>query len=111
MTGIVRQKEFVIYVAANGKKPFVEWIESLKDKTIRYRIKERLDRAALGNMGDCKPLGKGLMEMRLAFGPGYRIYYGAQGEKVILLLSGGDKSSQTKDIKKARSLWEDYLSR
>ena len=86
-------------------------IESLKDKSVRYRIKERLDRVAIGNIGDHEPVGNGVMELRLHFGSGYRIYYGEDGEEIILLLCGGDKSSQAKDIKKAHLFWRDYLER
>ncbi|HXH55655.1 MAG TPA: type II toxin-antitoxin system RelE/ParE family toxin [Gammaproteobacteria bacterium] len=100
-----------IYRAKNGAKPFQEWLESLKDSAGRYRIKERLDRVALGNLGDCKSIGGGVSELRLDFGPGYRIYFGKIGKKIILLLSGGDKSTQKKDIKRAIDYWNDYLSR
>ena len=104
-------KNIEIYVAANNKMPFVDWLENLKDKQGRYRIKERLDRVALGNFGDHKSLGDGLYELKMSFGPGYRVYYGKDGDKLILLLCGGDKSTQSKDIKKARQYWQDYLAR
>ena len=111
MIRISIKKELNIYVTQDGKKPFVDWLESLKDKTARYRIKERLDRVALGNLGDHSSVSNGVMEIRFKFGSGYRIYYGEEGEKIILLLCGGDKSSQDKDIKKAHSFWKDYLER
>lgn len=111
MTRISIKKELNIYVTQDGKKPFVDWLESLKDKTTRYRIKERLDRIALGNLGDHSSVGNGVIEIRFKFGSGYRIYYGKEGEKIILLLCGGDKSSQDKDIKRARLFWKDYLER
>lgn len=111
MISIVRKKELLIYVDIDGKKPFIEWLESIKDKTVRYRIKERLDRVALGNLGDCKSVGNGVKEIRLAFGSGYRIYFGEEGSKIILLLCGGDKSSQKKDIVNAYNFWLDYLKR
>src|SRR5579863_218256 len=111
MIRVIRKKDIEIYTAKDGKKPFIEWLESLKDKQSKYRIKERLDRVALGNMGDYKSLDNGVMEMRFTFGSGYRIYYGEEGEKVILLLCGGDKSSQKKDIQKAHLFWDDYLKR
>lgn len=106
-----KENQLKIYVTKNGKKPFVNWLESLKNKVDRYRIKERLDRVALGNLGDYKPVGESIYELRLKFGSGYRIYFGRDGEKVILLLSGGDKSTQRKDIKKASDYWQDYLAR
>jgi len=98
-----------IYTIDNGKSPFIIWLESIKDKTIRYRVKERLDRVSLGNLGDYKAIGGGLEELRLSFGAGYRIYFGRVGEKIILLLCGGDKGSQEQDIKKAKEYWQDYL--
>lgn len=111
MIHVVKEKQLEIYVATDGKKPFVEWLERLPDKAMRYRIKERLDRVALGNFGDHKTVGKGVFELRCAFGPGYRVYYGEVEDIIILLLCGGDKSSQKQDIRKAQLLWEEYLSR
>ena len=97
-----------IYELPEGKKPFIEWMESL-DKSVRYRIKERLDRVRLGNLGDYKNVGKGVFELRLNFGSGYRIYFGQQGKTLVLLLCDGDKASQQKDIKLAQQYWQDYL--
>jgi len=111
MIKISRIKELKIYITSTGKQPFVEWLESLKDKTIRYRIKERLDKVALGNMGDSKSVGNGVMEFRFNFGSGYRIYYGEEDNQIVLLLCGGDKATQHRDIKKAHSFWKDYLAR
>lgn len=108
---VIQQKQLEIYETADGKRPFVEWLESLKDKSIRYRIKERLDRVSLGNLGDHKSINDGISELRFTFGAGCRVYYGEEGNKMILLLCGGDKSSQKKDIKKAVAYWKDYLSR
>jgi len=103
------QKQLKIYVTRNGRKSFVEWLEAIKNKNDRYRIKERLDRVALGNMGDCKRLSGGISELRLHFGPGYRIYFGEENNMIILLLCGGNKSTQKKNIKTAMSYWADYL--
>ena len=107
---IILKKQLKIYTAINGKQPFIEWLESLKDKTVRYRIKERLDRVALGNFGDHKFIDDGIYELRLNFGSGYRIYYGNEKDTIILLLCGGDKSSQKKNIKQAIAYLKDYLS-
>jgi len=71
----ILKKQLKVYVTEDGRKPFIEWLESLEDKTIRYRIKERLDRVALGNLGDHKFISDGVYELRLVFGSGYRIYY------------------------------------
>ena len=97
-----------IYTTDSGESPFVDWIESL-DKQIRYRVKERLDRITLGNKGDHKPIQSGISEFRFTFGSGYRIYYGEDQGNIVLLLCGGDKSSQKRDIKKAIAYWHDYL--
>ena len=83
---------------------FVKWLNSLKDILTRARILVRIERLAEGNPGDVKPVGKGISELRINYGPGYRVYYKKQGLKVIILLAGGDKSSQSKDIKTALRL-------
>lgn len=80
---------------------FDVWLSTLKDKVGVARIAQRLDAAAAGNFGDCEPVGGGVSEMRIHVGPGYRVYYTRVGGVVYLLLSGGDKSSQSRDIKRA----------
>jgi putative addiction module killer protein len=97
-----------LYATPDGKVPFIEWLESL-DKQVRYRVKERLDRVALGNMGDHRAIDQGIWELRLTFGAGYRIYYAHEENSIILLLCAGDKSSQRKDIKKAIAYLQNYL--
>src|SRR5262249_15074410 len=108
---IIHTYQIEVYATSTGDTPFVKWLESLKDKTVRYRIKERLDRVAMGNLGDYKVLQEGVTELRLSFGPGYRIYFGQVNNKIILLLCGGDKATQRKDIKRAIAYWNDYLER
>jgi putative addiction module killer protein len=108
---ITTRKELYYYHTGSGDNPFIEWLESIKDEIHRNRVKIRLDRVRLGNLGDHKAIDSGVSEFRLDFGPGYRIYYGEEGNKVILLLCGGDKSSQKKDIKRAIMYWKDYLAR
>ena len=83
---------------------YVKWFKSLKDHNARMRINIRIRRLSLGNPGDVKPVGEGVSELRIDYGPGYRVYYLDQGKDLILLLIGGDKSSQAKDIAKAREL-------
>ena len=102
--------EVELYVAANRKVPFTEWLNSLKDIKARSKIRTRLDRVELGNLGDHKSVGDGVFELRVDFGPGYRIYFGRKGDKLIILLLGGDKGSQEKDIKKAKNYWQELLS-
>ena len=83
---------------------FDDWLLQLKDLKGRARIAARINSAALGNFGDCKPVGDGLSEMRIDFGPGYRVYYARRGQVVYLLLTGGDKDTQRQDITKAKAL-------
>lgn len=96
------------YKTWEGKKPFSEWLNKLKDRKARAIIRARLNRIQLGNFGDCKSIGKGLFEFRIHFGSGYRVYFGQEGEDIIILFFGGDKGSQKKDILKALTFWEDY---
>ncbi len=90
---------------SSGKEPAAEWLESLKDQVSRSRIYARILRAEGGNFGDHKPVGEGLLELRITIGPGYRIYYALDGSDIILLLMGGDKSTQKKDISLAKKYW------
>jgi putative addiction module killer protein len=83
---------------------FDKWFDGLKDTKGRFRIQARIDRAELGNFGDCEPVGEGVSEMRIHFGPGYRVYFAQRGAVIVLLLVGGDKSTQAKDIKAAIKL-------
>ena len=86
----------------------MDWLNALKDARTRARIRRRLDRVRLGNLGDYQSVGEGVYELRLFFGPGYRIYFGARDDTIVLLLCGGDKSTQSKDIKRAKSYWKTY---
>jgi putative addiction module killer protein len=95
----------LIYRSADGREPFAEWFESIRDPSNQDRIDVRLRRMELGNLGDHRAVGEGVCELRLHFGPGYRVYFAREGDTVILLLLGGDKSSQTKDIAKAQEYW------
>lgn len=83
---------------------FAKWIDGLHDIRARARILARIERLAAGNPGDVKPVGEGVSELRINYGPGYRVYYKKQGQKVVILLAGGDKSTQTRDIKAALRL-------
>lgn len=103
--------EIELYETPTGKRPFEIWIKELKELNTRAKILTRLDRLRLGNFGDCKTLQEGVCELRIHYGPGIRIYYGKIGNKVILLLCGGDKNSQNKDILKAIEYFKDYQSR
>jgi putative addiction module killer protein len=97
-----------IYRDEYGREPFSQWMDSIKDTRTHARIDNRLERLRVGNFGDSRSLGSGVYELRLHFGPGYRIYYGKLGNRIVVLLVGGDKSSQARDIQKAQRYWEDY---
>lgn len=89
----------------NQTDQFSEWLQGLIDIKGQTRIMARIRLAGLGNFGDCKPVGAGLSEMRIDVGPGYRVYFGQTGQAVYLLISGGDKSDQKKDIARAKQFW------
>ncbi|AFZ51433.1 type II toxin-antitoxin system RelE/ParE family toxin [Dactylococcopsis salina] len=106
-----QEKTILTYVRANGSIPFNEWLNSLKDRKTRAIIRARINRVRLGNLGDCKSVGEGVTELRIRFGAGYRVYFGQEGDTIIILLSGGDKSSQDQDIEQAKQYWKDYKRR
>ena len=83
---------------------FANWLTALKDKIGKVRVLARLRAAELGNFGDCEPVGEGVSEMRVHYGPGYRIYFTRKGAVIYLLLTGGDKSTQKRDIKRAKQM-------
>lgn len=83
---------------------FAEWFASLRDARARAAINARLRRVELGNLGDCAPVGEGVSELRIHYGPGYRVYFVQRGLEVVILLVGGDKSSQSKDIRRAQEI-------
>jgi putative addiction module killer protein len=83
---------------------FSRWFEGLRDKAAQFRIAARIRRLELGNFGDVKPVGEGISELRITYGPGYRVYLTKRGDTLVILLAGGDKSSQARDIERARNL-------
>jgi putative addiction module killer protein len=87
---------------------FDAWLKALRDLKGRARVDMRIRRLADGNPGDVRPVGKGVSELRIDTGPGYRVYYAAKGEEIIVLLAGGDKSTQARDTEAALALWEDW---
>ncbi len=88
---------------------FAQWLNGLRDIRARARVQARLDRLAEGNPGDVKPVGEGVSELRINYGPGYRVYFKARGREVIILLAGGHKGTQAKDIKAALRLAQNLL--
>jgi putative addiction module killer protein len=105
------ERELLVYQTANGQSPFTEWLASLKDRQARSRIEARINRLALGNPGDHRMLDSGLFELRIDWGPGYRVYCARMGDVIVLLLCGGDKTAQQKDIANAKACLQDFKSR
>lgn len=83
---------------------FIKWFEKFKDRKARAKIAVRIRRVSLGNLGDVKSVGSGISELRIDYGPGYRVYFTQRGSQLIILLAGGDKTTQVNDIKKAKQL-------
>ncbi len=104
----VQPREIQYYRTSDGQRPFIEWLESIRNLNTQARIQARLERLEDGNFGDCQPVGEGVSELRLHFGAGYRIYFGQVDNTIVLLLCGGDKSSQTQDIRQAKIYWQEY---
>jgi putative addiction module killer protein len=99
------------YLTESGRDVFGEWLAGLKDIRTRAKIVARIDRLSAGNFGDCKALRGGLFELRIDWGPGYRVYYALVGKECVLLLCGGDKRKQSSDIKRALQYLNDYRER
>ncbi len=105
---VVQTRELEIYRDANGRAPYIKWFESIRDLKTRTQIQSRIDRIKSGNLGDYKSVGDDVFELRFRSGPGYRIYFGQVGNTIVLLLCGGDKSSQDRDIRRAKAYWQEY---
>lgn len=105
------QIELLEYLTESGRNPFREWLEELRDQQARAKVRVRLNRIRLGNFGDCKSVADGVTELRIPYGPGYRVYFGRKGNTVVILLYGGHKKTQSSDITLAKKYWDDYLRR
>jgi putative addiction module killer protein len=99
------------YRTEAGRSPYLEWLRSLRDREARVRVRVRIDRLVLGDFGDWDAVGNGLGELRIHYGPGYRVYFGRQGNTAVILLCGGDKRTQAQDIELAKAYWADYQQR
>jgi putative addiction module killer protein len=101
----------VHYVTATGKDLYQAWLDRLKDRTAKLAIIRRVIRIELGDLGDHKLIGDGVSELRIDVGPGYRVYYGSVGKTIVVLLVAGTKSTQERDIGKAKAHWKDFEQR
>jgi putative addiction module killer protein len=107
---VPKEFEIRIYAKPDGTEPYTAWEANLKDRMVRARIRARIARLRLGNFGDSKRVGE-VFELRIHVGPSYRVYYEREGDDVVILLCGGDKGSQARDIERAEAYWRDYRSR
>jgi putative addiction module killer protein len=108
MSRFATPKEVVAFRAPEGQVPFEEWLDDLDDKRAVARILARLARVRQGNLVDCKPVGEGVSELRVDCGPGYRVYFGQNGRTLVVLLCGGDKRSQDRDVRLAKQFWQEF---
>jgi putative addiction module killer protein len=103
--------ELLRYQREDGREPFTEWLDSLRDKVAQARIRVRLRQLETGHFGDVEAVGDGVIELRIHIGAGYRVYCGQHGKIMVILLCGGDKSTQPTDIKRAKALWLEWKRR
>lgn len=106
-----RQRQLEVYESSPGASPFDDWLDRLRDLKGKAVIDVRVRRLEAGNFGDCFPVGEGVRELRIDFGPGYRVYFAEHGPRIILLLLCGDKSSQARDIRLAKENWQIFKER
>jgi len=104
-------KELLAFRTSDGRIPFNEWLDELHDQNIVARILARLARVRRGNLGDVRSVGEGVFELRVDYGPGYRLYFAQKGQTLVILLCGGDKRTQERDIQRAKQYWHDYKRR
>jgi len=102
------EQELRIYRLPNGRVPFLDWLRNLRDQRAQQKIQIRLNRVRLGNFGDARAVGDGVQELKIDYGPGYRVYFGQIGNDLVILLCGGDKSTQDEDIQEAKQYWASY---
>jgi putative addiction module killer protein len=99
------------YRTLDGAEPFTQWLDGLTDPKAKALVLVRIERLALGAFGDVRPLREGVLELRIDYGPGYRVYFAREGAVAVLLLCGSDKRRQDKEIRRAIDLWREYRSR
>jgi putative addiction module killer protein len=110
-TVLITPKEVLAYQTRDGIIPYNEWLDDVGDRKAAARIHARIARVRQGNLGDCKGVGEGVSELRVDYGPGYRVYFGQKGQTLVILLCGGDKRTQERDIQRAKQYWQDYNER
>jgi len=103
--------EIAHYLTQEGRDAYQDWLDDLADRQAKARVMARVERLRLGNFGECRPLDSGVWELKIDWGPGYRVYYAQAGQRLILLLIGGDKRKQDADIKTAIAYWRDWQRR
>ena len=103
----VTPKEILIYETEDGRAPLSEWMER-QNKQVYGTIMTRLERVEMGNLGDHRGVGEGVFELRIDLGPGYRVYFGEDGERLVILLIAGTKRTQRRDIEAAKQFWRNY---
>jgi putative addiction module killer protein len=108
---LITPKELLAYRTREGRIPFNEWLDELDDQNIVARVLARMAWVRRGNLGDARSVGEGVSELRVDYGPGYRVYFAQKGQTLVILLCGGDKRTQEKDIQRAKQYWHDYKQR
>lgn len=108
MVQATEPKTVIIYQDDKGKELFTEWLDGLRDQRGRRFILRRIGKLEQGLYGDCRPVGEGVSELRIFFGPGYRVYFGEEAGHMVILLCGGNKDSQDRDIQAAKAYWKEY---
>ncbi|MDE0427909.1 MAG: type II toxin-antitoxin system RelE/ParE family toxin [Candidatus Poribacteria bacterium] len=103
-----RPRELQFYQTSKGSEPFTEWFKTIRDTRAQSSIRSRLLYLEQGNFGDYRSVGGGVFEMRIHIGAGYRVYFAEIDNTIVLLLCGGDKASQTRDIRRAKTYWQEY---
>jgi len=108
MVQATEPKTVIIYQDDKGKELFTEWLDGLRDQRGRRFILRRIGKLEQGLYGDCRPVGEGVSELWIFFGPGYRVYFGEEAGHMVILLCGGEKDSQDRDIQAAKAYWKEY---
>ncbi len=107
----IRPREILHYTTPSGRNPYRQWYTRIKDQKTQIAISNKISRLRSGNLGDFKRLSKDLYELRIHHGPGYRIYFGVFQNDIVILLCGGTKGTQQRDIIRAQNYWDDFLER